>query len=188
MWFLQPVFSLLLSSTWCWNKHRLERWVIRFHAGFAVSFPHYVFFTDIYKSLFCVVPLLLVSRSIHSLIEQDILCSLTNTLMFFLNYTTQLSSLHVKSINIEKSKVDKWTALTKQGGLLFCLFFFFPRKPWFQILINIYSKFIIFIDFGRMENLQLLFIVLPATHANYFLVSKILQPFCTRNNASPKYE
>lgn len=44
--FLQQVFSLLLSSIWCWIKPRIERQAIRFHVGLAVSVPHYVFVTQ----------------------------------------------------------------------------------------------------------------------------------------------
>lgn len=142
-----------------------------------------IYHTDIYKSFtqyFCVVPHFLVSQSIRTLIEQDILCTLRNTSVFLPNYMTQLSSLHVWSINIERSKVDKWKALTKQG--------FFLGKPWFQILINIYIEFLISIDYGRMANLQLLCIALPATHANDFHVSLILWSFCTRNNVPPMCE
>lgn len=46
-------------------------------------------------------------------------------------------------------------------------------------------EFIVSIDYGRIENSQLICTVLPAPHANDFHVSKILQLFCTRSNASP---
>lgn len=49
-------------------------------------------------------------------------------------------------------------------------------------------EFIVSIDYGRTENSQLICTVLPAPHASDFHVSKILQLFCTRSNASPKSE
>lgn len=128
-----------------------------------------IYHTVTYKSLtqyFCLVPHFLVSQSIQTLIKQDILCGIRNTSVFLPNYMTWLSSLHVWSINIERSKVDKWKAPTKQD--------FSPGKPWLQILINIYIKFIISIVYGRLKNLWLLSIVLPATNANDFHLSKIV--------------
>lgn len=122
-----------------------------------------IYHTVTYKSLtqyFCLVPHFLVSQSIQTLIKQDILCGIRNTSVFLPNYMTWLSSLHVWSINIERSKVDKWKAPTKQDFSL-------------QILINIYIKFIISIVYGRLKNLWLLSIVLPATNANDFHLSKI---------------
>lgn len=96
-----------------------------------------IYHMHIYRSLtqyFCIVPYYLVSQSIQILIEQDILCALRNTSVFLPNFMTQLSSLHIWSINIERTKVDKWKAFTKQSFF----FFFFPRKPSFQVLITIY--------------------------------------------------
>lgn len=105
------------------------------------------------------------------------LCALRNTSVLP-NCMTQLSSLHIWSINIERTKVDKWKAFAKQG-------IFPPRKLQFQVLITIYRKFIVCIDYGKIENLQWICIVLPAPHVYDFHVSKILQLSCRRSSATP---